>query len=288
MAGALLGIVVAASGLVKSGAAADSDTVAHVAGTNIAKSDYLAYLDLIARERRNPLSADDQRHVLDRMIDEQLLLTRGLEMGLPLSSYPVRQAMVQELTQSIVAAAASEAIDEAQLRQFYADNSAYFANPARTQLQRMVFSERDGRSARENAEQAYLAIKSGVEPETVYQRYAVTDPMPLPAEALPEHKLLQYLGPSLSARVADLAAGASTEPIGMGKDFMLLYVVSKQPLQSPAFAVVRPRVTAEYERRRADRALQEYLQALRRQSDLSIDEDFLIRIAPPAALDNKH
>lgn len=280
MAGALLGIVLAASGLAKpGGAGTDSDAIAKVAGTVIKKSDYLAYLDAIARERRNPLTAEDQRHVLNRMIDEQLLLARGLEMGLPMSSYPVRKAIVQELTQSVLAAAASEAIEEPVLQQFYTNNAAFFAHPARTRLQRLVFKERDGRSARENAEQAYLAIKAGNDLDAVGARYAVIDPVPLPTEALPDNKLLQYLGPSLTTTIASLPAGASTEPVGIGNAYQLVYVVNKYPMHSPALAEVRDRVTAEYERRRAEQAIRDYLQELRRQEEVSIDEDFLNRIA---------
>lgn len=281
--GALIGIMLAISGLLEpAGPELAGETIARVGEDAISKQEYLAYLELLASDKRNPLTAADQRHVLDRMIDEKLLLARGLELGLPYSSSKVRKSIVQQVMQSVLAEVSTEDVDDDELVEFYQDNLAYFAKPPRTQLRRLVFQDRDGESALDIANQAWRALQQGQSFELVRERYAAEDMLPLPTEPLPDHKLLQYLGPSLTAAASQLQAGEFSQPLVSGNNSVILQVLYKQAMEPRPFAAVRDRVTVEYERRRGDAAMSQYLQELRQLSDVTIDEDFLATIAPDA------
>jgi hypothetical protein len=207
-------------------------------------------------------------------------LARGLEIGLPQSSPQVRKAIVQELIQSILAEVSSEAFDDVELRQFYQDNMAYFTSPPRTQLRRLVFRDRGETSAQALAEEGWQQLQQGQSFARVRERFAAEDPLPLPAEPLPDHKLLQYLGPSQTAIARQMQAGAYSRPIAAGANRVILQVLHKQAMAPGAFADIRDRVAAEYERRRGDQALAAYLQQLRQQADIAIDDAFLDSIAP--------
>lgn len=282
-AGALIGIILAISGILEpAGPELATETIARVGEDAISKQEYLAYLDMLAKDKRNPLTAGDQRHVLDRMIDEKLLLSRGLELGLPHSSPQVRKSIVQQVMQSILAEVSTEEVDEDDLQEFYQDNLAYFAKPPRTQLRRMVFQDRDGEPAQDIAKQAWQALQQGESYEAVRDRYAAEDMLPLPSEPLPDHKLLQYLGPTLTATAKQLQAGEFSSPIVSGNNSIILQVLYKQAMEPWPFAEVQDRVVSEYERRRGDEAMSQYLQELRQLSDVVIDEDFLNTIAPDA------
>jgi parvulin-like peptidyl-prolyl isomerase len=249
----------------------------------IDRQHYLAYLDSLAREKRNPLEGADQRHVLTRMIDEQLLLDRGIELGLPYSSGPVRTLIVQQVMQAVLADASSEEPTDSDLEQFYRDNQAYFAKPARTQLRRLLFRDRDGLAANELALHARQALEQGASFDEVRDRYATQDLLPLPDEPLPDHKLLQYLGHSVNEVVKTLPAGTVSQPIHSGANQVVVQILQKQPPEVPPFGRVRDRVAAEYSRRRGDEAIADYLQELHRQTDIVLDEDFLKSIAPGQA-----
>lgn len=282
-AGACIGIILAASGILEpAGPELATETIARVGDDRISKQEYLTYLDLLAQDKRNPLTAEDQRHVLDRMIDEKLLLARGLDIGLPQSSPRVRKTIVQQVMQSILAEVSTEEPGDRELQNFYAENLAYFARPPRTQLRRLVFRDRDTDSAQDLAEQAWDALEQGETFEQVRADYAAEDMLPLPGEALPDHKLLQYLGPTLTETAKTMAAGSHSRPIQTGGNLVILQVLYKQAMEPLPFEEVRDRVAMEYERRRGDEALAEYLDDLRRQSDVRVDEDFLDSIAPEA------
>jgi parvulin-like peptidyl-prolyl isomerase len=282
--GAIIGIAMAASGIIEPAESSlQADAVAQVGERQIDREQFLAYLNSLSREKRNPLTDADQRHVLARMIDEQLLLARGIELGLPWSSGPVKTLIVQEVMQAALTDVRSEDISERQLAQFYRDNHAYFAKPARTQLRRLVFRDRDGLPAAELALRASQALQQGADFNAVRDRYATQDLLPLPAEPLPNHKLLQYLGRSVTDAVATMPAGAVSKPIQSGADLVVVQILYKQAQEVPPFDQVRDRVVAEYSRRRGDQAIADYLQDLRRQTDIVIDEQFLDAIAPARA-----
>jgi uncharacterized protein with gpF-like domain len=106
--------------------------------------------------------------------------------------------------------------------------------------------------------------------------------LPLPGTPLPDHKLLQYLGPSLTAIAREMQAGSYSRPIVAGQNRVILQVLYKQAMEPRPFAELRDRVAVEYERRRGEEAMAEYLEELRQQSEVVIDQAFLDTIAPSA------
>ncbi len=83
--GAAVGIAAAAAGLLL-GDAGDAgglpdDVVALVNGTPVRLADYERAVVALASDRREPLEDEDRRYVLDRLVDEELLVQRGLELG---------------------------------------------------------------------------------------------------------------------------------------------------------------------------------------------------------------
>jgi len=83
-AGACAGLALAVAGLV-----APPETprlpegaVAAVNGSLVRSADYERALEALAADRRDALGASEKRHVLDRLVDEELLVQRAFELGL--------------------------------------------------------------------------------------------------------------------------------------------------------------------------------------------------------------
>ncbi len=66
---------------------------------------YERVLAALAADSRNPVDDADKRRLLDRLIDEELLVQRGLELGLASSDGAVRKAVAGAMIESIVAEA---------------------------------------------------------------------------------------------------------------------------------------------------------------------------------------
>src|SRR5690349_13984703 len=97
--GLVVGIVAAASGLLVGAPSAQlpPQAVALVNGRPILRDAWLRAVAAVATERREALTDADQRHILDRLVDEELLVQHGLALGLPESDGRLRSTLVQEV-----------------------------------------------------------------------------------------------------------------------------------------------------------------------------------------------
>ena len=155
VAGAVLGIAVAAASLVHGGAAkpiaaraaADaSDAVARVNGEPITRDSMARFANAIAHSRgRLELDDDERRRVLARLVDEELLFQRGLALGMDRSEPSARRAIVSAMMDSLTADNTREPTRE-ELEQLLRDDPGDFVRP-RSLRGPAARSRRDRRAA---------------------------------------------------------------------------------------------------------------------------------------------
>ncbi len=241
--GLLGGVAAAAAGLVGGGPERlPAQAVAMVNHRPILRDAWLRAVAAVASERRAPLTAEDQRHILDRLIDEELLVQHGIAMGLPEHDGRIRSELVSQVMQTATAGAAGA--DEAALRQFYADNQSFFAAPARLRIA------------------AWRELADGTRAEYT---------PPIPDALLPPSTLQNYLGPRLTARALTLPVGQRTEPIGDGR--FVLESLEVQPGAAPPFEQIREQVRVEARRRADEAAVRALLANLRRSGNVIVESD---------------
>jgi PPIC-type PPIASE domain len=212
--GAAIGALLAATGLVEDKLSPlDKDIVASIDGQNIYRSQFQGYADLLQQDRPAPLSDKDQQHILNRLIDEKLLIRHGQQSGLIQSDPAVRKAIVDAVIENIVSSRKGVLAEEAELQQFYEQNGAYFSQAPLLRVQRMVFY---GPRAKTRAEQAYNALAKGEPFVRVQQELADREVLSLPDSPIPTSRLPGYLGPSQAAIAGDLTQGQFSQPIASG------------------------------------------------------------------------
>ena len=273
--GALCGFIFAATGLLETGTPETIDAVATVNDDVISKEDYLNYLSLLAKDKRNPLSEDDRRHVLNRMIEEKLIIERGLDIGLAQSDPNIRKVITSAMIQTVTADAATREADKETLISFYQKNQAYFSRPSRLQLQRMIFRNDDQAQAMAQAKKAYQRLAAGEDFFSVKQQLASPEVLTIPNSLLPPNKLRQYIGPQLTEAALMMQSGTISQPIEDNSGYTLLFVIANERAQAQPFDDVENLVANEYRRRAGDEMLREYMQRLREQADVRVDEAFL-------------
>lgn len=221
IAGLAVGVVAAAAGLLGGGLAdaVPPQAVALVNQRPILRDTWLRAVAAVASERRTPLTDADQRHILDRLVDEELLVQQGLALGLAEQDGRIRSELVQQVMRTATAGAAEP--DDAALRRFYDDNRDFFAVPARLRV-----------------------AAARVQPDGSRAAFSP----PVPDTLLPPATLERYLGPALTAKALALASGETA----VAGD-VELHVAESQPGAAPPYEQVREQVRAE-SRRRADEA----------------------------------
>jgi len=261
--GAVVGISVAALDLCRAPAARSlpDGAVAVVNGHPIRRDEYASALAAVAADRRDGADSPGiRRHVLDRMIDEELLVQAALELGLAQRDRRVRAdlatAAIGFLTETPTASAS-----DAELRELYREHSGFFSEDQQLELVSRFFRARgpDDARARARAREARAAWARAGEPPDAGDPPA----LPLPRGALPLAKLEQYLGPAARRAVADLPVGGVSQPVESGDGLWLLAVVSRSGGRPRPFSEVRSAVLAEWQRRKGEERLREFLDSRR-------------------------
>jgi len=273
--GTLAGIVLAASGLVRTAAESSeslpADAIATVNGTVIQKDDYNRIVAGVAGDRRDPLTDEDREQILDRLIDEELLIQRALELGLANHDTRIRKDLTVAMVDAIVAPTADLNPSDAELQSFYRENSVLFhpADQARArQIWCRVPTLADAGTAHARAAEAARRLRAGEDFATVRDQLGDSEIAPLPDTLLPPAKLADYLGPTALRALLALNPGAVTDPIRSSTGYHVLQLLDRAAGQAPPFEEMKPQILATYRKQAADEALRSYLRDLRQRADV--------------------
>ena len=243
VAGLAVGVLLAATGLRPERAhELPPHAVARVNQQLIPRDAWLRAVAAVASDRRAPLTDADQRRVLERLIDEELLVQHGVALGLVENDTRLRSTLVAEVMLA-ARTAARAAPDEAELRRFHEDHREFFAPAGRVRVQAWRV---DAGGARVPYEPA------------------------IPDALLPPAKLQAYLGPTLTAAALGLAAGTSGEWPDAAGGQVVLQVLEVQRGPAPSFEQVREAVRVEAQRRADEAAVRALLAELRRRGDVVV------------------
>lgn len=275
LAGAALGALAAAAGL--SGQAGDrlpAGAVALVNGEVIREADYARALAAITADTRGALRADDRRRVLDRLIDEELLVQRGLALGLARHDRRVRADLTQTVLEGVLAPLEAEEPSPAELAAFYDTHRDLFAGPGRVHV-RQVFvrvTVPDDPAAQARATEAAQRLRAGEPIAALQQALGDTPLSPLPDMLLPPAKLRDYLGPTALRTALLLGEGEVSNPIRSGTGYHVLQLVERESDRVPPLDEIRPQALQEWRRRQGEAALRAYLDELRTASTVVVAE----------------
>ncbi len=272
--GAGLGLLLAAFSLLDSGSRGESGlppgAVASVNGQLIRRDDYQRLLSGLESDSRNPIDDKARQHVLNRMIEEELLVQRAVELGLVQLDRRVRADLTSNLISSVVNSTENQEPEPAELAKFYAEQSDFFTQPGRYRVNQIYFrlpadAQEDAVVAR--AERARAEFIAGTDLDAISRRLGDQPISPLPNSLLPALKLREYLGPAAMRAAVELPTGEISQPVRSGIGIHLLVMMDRVEARTPALPEIEPQVRSEWRRRSGDRALRRYLNELRAQSE---------------------
>ena len=279
--GALMGVLAAAYGLIVSGGAdaLQPGIAATVNGIAIDQEGYERLVAGLDADTREPVTPELRRRVLDRMIDEELLVQRGLELGLAESDRRVRADITTAMIRSVVLEAEDDPPSEADLTTFYSEESGFFTQPGRIRVGQVFFrvpASTTEAAVKARAMAARESLLGGEVLDVVRKEAGDAEVSPVPDALLPPAKLREYIGPTALRSVMALeltdSASAISEPVRSGTGYHVFVLREREHERVPPFAEIREQVRAEWVRRAGDRALRDYLDRLRREADVVLAE----------------
>jgi parvulin-like peptidyl-prolyl isomerase len=273
-AGAVLGLVLAMAGLLGSrepGLTLPGSAVARVNDAVIRRDDYQRLLAGVERDTKEPVTDAVRTRVLDRLIEEELLVQRALELGLARADRRVRADLVSAMITSVTANAEEREPDADELRDFYAEERDFFTQPGRLRVRQIFFRVRDFSQDAEAAARAARAsekLRAGEAFAEVVRALGDEEVAPLPQALLPPQKLLEYLGPTALRAALALGPGDVSDPVRSGTGYHVLQLVESEPSRVADFDEIEALVRVEWTRRTGERALREYLDDLRARAEI--------------------
>ena len=273
--GAAAGLGLAAFGLLTDAGARTADLpegmVARVNDAWIRGEDYGRLLAGLESDTRAPADERMRRHVLDRMIDEELLVQRALELGLAQVDRRVRADLTSALIASVVSGVDDREPEPEELEAFFEENRDFFTAPGRLRVRQVFFRARDAEDearVRVTALEARRRLLAGEDFEAVRDDLGHAEISRVPDTYLPATKLREYLGPTAMRAAAQLEVGGVSEPVRSGTGVHVIQLVDREFDRTPELAEALPQVASEWRRRAGDQALREYLDGLREQADV--------------------
>lgn len=260
IAGAVAGLLAAGYGLLRqadSGGELPAGAVARVNEQIITRDQFDR---AVLRFGASELSDDDNARMLQRLVEDELLVQRGIELGMAQSDTTVRNAIVDSLVASVTAEADAASPTDEELQQYLDENSDRFSYTANISVAAWQTDD-------EAVAQTFVTALRD------YGEVTISDtigPIPdLPPGMLPVELLRDYLGPGIAAAASEMPEGSSAIFARRGR-WLVVQVLAKKSAVITDLSAVRNRVLLDYRRNLADEALQDYLDDLQRRAEVDV------------------
>jgi hypothetical protein len=262
--GAIGGLIIAGYGILRQTAGGDNlpdSAIASVNGTLISLDGLERSM---ARFMPPELLADpaERTRMLERMIDDELLVQRGVELGMTESDTEVRAAIVNSLVASITAEADSASPSDDELNRYLEENAERFSYTSRIHVEAW---ETDDES---RAQETVAALRAGAAVADTDDLRVMPD---LPPGLLPAEILRDYIGPAITAAAADMPENSSAVFARRGR-WLVIRVVARERAAVSDLGTIRNRVLLDYRRNLADEMLRSYIDNLRQRADIAVSQ----------------
>ena len=239
----------------------DNEWVARVGDVEISRAKYLLLVDGLNTDKRAPLREGDKSFVLERMIEEELLIQRAKDLGMFSTNTMIRGTIVQQMINMIISENSLEVISTSEIEEFYEKNKSFFTSADRLRLQQVYFSD-EIEGSLERAQQLHKDLLEGKDIGNLKNK-GDKSALDIPNTLMSLAKVREYVGPSLMQIAKELKPGQFTPPKKVKGGYKIIYLVDRRDALPPDFNEIRDRVKSEYLKRRDDQALRDYLDKLK-------------------------
>ena len=239
-----------------------------VNGHPIYQTDWDLALQALSMNKRNEITDEDKRLVLERLIDEQLLLQRGLEIDLPQTEGMVRKSIVNSMIDKIVVEGQLFTVSENVLIDFYEDNKDFFSGHSEVHIKKIFLEYKSQSEDEEKLDTIRQLLIDGEDFDFVEAEYGDYILPEIPNMLLPIKKLKDYVEPDLVDIILNMTPGQITSEIETENGYVFLYMLSSIRGEEKDFQSVKKEVLSEYNRRNDELSLKNYIEWLRNKSEI--------------------
>ena len=279
--GTALGLGIAAYGLFNAPGTrivgVPAEDVALINGRHILRSDFITQTQLETSLPFAQTTTAQRRKVLNDMINEEILVQRGLEVDLAASDPDVRMAMVTGVQLQVDADVLALEPSDDVLQKYYAEHIDKYSGEGILALRDFVIRPSDDlpqSEAMAKAKQAADAFRKGDATDNIAATFGLMDSGKIDRGDTFDFAVKIKLEPALYQAATKLEAHQSSDPIVVGG---IIHLVMMEKHDRPAkrtFANVRDAVMQDYKRDEQTRVEQANLQYLKSKADIQLAPEF--------------
>lgn len=191
------------------------------------------------RRGRAP-APDEERALVERHIDEEILVREALSLGLDRGDVVIRRRLAQKMEFLTHDLYPPQEPSDDELERYLLLHAERYAEPARVTLSH-VFAGRVGDRSALKAQRVRVALEAGTEPIPRGEPFIAGDSFNLRSE--PE--LAAVFGPSFARRAMELGTGRWT-PLESTYGLHIVRVARREPARAPQLAEIRERVRRDW------------------------------------------
>ena len=260
--GGLIGLILAGYGIFEKTSDfnfQNQDAIALVNDVPIKNESYLRALDRYSSDSKNKMDDEDRAWVLQRLIEEELLVQRGFSLGMITSDNDVRGAIVRTLISSINTEAEAIVPEDEELINFYNNHKERFAYPATYSIKAWVSK---------TMIDTQIAIKQLNNNGSIEINKNIKRLENIPNGLLTLKKITEYLGPSIASELQPLSEGIAFSHY-VNNRWYIIQINQKNEESFAPIENIQNQLKNEYIRDQADKRLRAYIDNLKENASIN-------------------
>ena len=230
--------------------------IARVGEKEISRQKFEEIIKVLDDQSKSELTLEKKNLIRERLIDEELLIQRAIELDLVRNDSLVKGNVIQTMFQYIINSNELAEPSEAELREYFSKEKNYFSSGKRFKLKNYTFRNlSDAETARNSLNQGNL--------ESFLKLVDADNSVDLPNVFLTPQKIRDYLGPKALEELPSLEKGGFSNIFEINQVPSIVICIDVLLDNNPKFEEIIDQIKNKFIRDREDSLVKEYIENLR-------------------------
>ena len=230
--------------------------IARVGEKEISRQRFEEIIKVLDDQSNSELTLEKKNLIRERLIDEELLIQRAIELDLVRNDSLVKGNVIQTMFQYIINSNELVEPSEAELREYFSKEKNYFSSGRRYKLKNYTFRNlNDAETAINFLNQSNL--------ESFLKLVETESAIDLPNVFLTPQKIRDYLGPQVLDELPSLEKGGFSNIFEINEVPSIVICIDILLDNNPKFEEIAEQIKNKFIRDREDSLVKEYIENLR-------------------------
>ena len=230
--------------------------IARVGEKEISRQRFEEIIKVLDDQSNSELTLEKKNLIRERLIDEELLIQRAIELDLVRNDSLVKGNVIQTMFQHIINSSELVEPSEAELREYFSKEKNYFSSGRRYKLKNYTFRNLD------DAETAINLLNQS-DLESFLKLVETESAFDLPNVFLTPQKIRDYLGPKVLEELPSLEKGGFSNIFETNQVPSIVICIDVLLDNNPKFEEIFDQIKNKFIRDREDSLVKEYIENLR-------------------------